>query len=823
MSISTEQLIAATYVAFFNRAPDADGLAFWAAEAERTGLNDVQLAGALAAGFVSHPSFDEIYGGMTDEAFVNAIYVNVGGKNADAAGLANATAALAAGATRASVVADFVFGVLNIPADVLDELVRSGEITEAEAADAVARTAYLTNRSEVALAFTRTLGERSNLDVGTDALDQASLERDAAYLASVAIVSDVTESPASRDAALALLATDPSIEDILLEYGIEVPGGASPVYNLITGSEDADLLQGTAGADRIEAGGGNDRLNGRAGDDELDGGTGADSVVYVFGDLPPGSDLAADISPSGISFDATGVAATGFGLIDADILSTDMVSNVETVGVFGSNFADSIIGGATDDFLAGGLGDDVISGGDGNDIMVGQAGDDRLMGGAGNDILGDDLVGFETFGGSGAGNDVLSGGDGDDSFLASAGNDSIDGGPGSDGVFYELGALGEGVSFSAFGVGLDGSGVISLEGLGTAVVSSIEAIALTGTNFEDTIIGSALADNLAGGSGNDGFLGSPGNDTINGGPGSDQLGYVFGEPFDVPDDPLFASVRIWFEDFDSPLWNVQSSINLDASSVDASGSGVISVAGWGEDTVSDLNSIAVVGSAFDDTISLGATDDVVIGDGGDDVLSGGGGFNVFFGDDGNDTIIGGPDTDWVLYLFNAGAQAAISVDASGVDANGSGVVHSGPPGTDTLSNVEVLLVYGSVFFDDTLIGGGTSDGLSGLGGNDTLIGGGGNDLLNGGPGKDSLQGGAGSDVFQFNAGAGQDTVLDFNIEEDSLELRDGLTGSSTQVDTSDPNDTAADTAPDSTRVVFSDGGEVLLLGVLLTDQELFGG
>lgn len=68
---------------------------------------------------------------------------------------------------------------------------------------------------------------------------------------------------------------------------------------------------------------------------------------------------------------------------------------------------------------------------------------------------------------------------------------------------------------------------------------------------------------------------------------------------------------------------------------------------------------------------------------------------------------------------------------------------------------------------DDLLRGGT--------GNDTLIGGDGNDTLIGGVGLDMLTGGCGIDTFVLAANTGTDTITDFNVHEDLLQLAGGLT------------------------------------------------
>jgi len=81
--------------------------------------------------------------------------------------------------------------------------------------------------------------------------------------------------------------------------------------------------------------------------------------------------------------------------------------------------------------------------------------------------------------------------------------------------------------------------------------------------------------------------------------------------------------------------------------------------------------------------------------------------------------------------------------------------------------------------DDFLMGNKGSDTLNGLGGNDVLFGGtqddflfggDGDDRLSGDRGQDELTGGAGADTFIFKKKPGHDTVFDFDVTEDVIEI-----------------------------------------------------
>ncbi|RVG28522.1 calcium-binding protein, partial [Sinorhizobium meliloti] len=68
--------------------------------------------------------------------------------------------------------------------------------------------------------------------------------------------------------------------------------------------------------------------------------------------------------------------------------------------------------------------------------------------------------------------------------------------------------------------------------------------------------------------------------------------------------------------------------------------------------------------------------------------------------------------------------------------------------------------------------------LTGNSGNNGLNGAGGNDLIDGGLGNDSLRGSTGLDTFLFstalNAVTNVDTILDFNIADDTVRLENAI-------------------------------------------------
>ena len=186
--------------------------------------------------------------------------------------------------------------------------------------------------------------------------------------------------------------------------------------------------------------------------------------------------------------------------------------------------------------------------------------------------------------------------------------------------------------------------------------------------------------------------------------------------------------------------------------------------------------------------SAGVQRDEIHGGFGQDRLIGGSGVDLLFGDEGSDTLEGGLGDD----VLNGGSGDDFAVFAGNRSdyqwsVNGNVITITGPEGTDTLVDVELLrfadelvsltgvgvrvmglggddVLHGSELAD-VLDGGEVPplvaangsdhnghDQLFGYGGDDVLIGGGQNDLLVGGEGDDTIIGGTGYDVSGY-AGA----------------------------------------------------------------------
>lgn len=154
-----------------------------------------------------------------------------------------------------------------------------------------------------------------------------------------------------------------------------------------TGNVRGDL-RGQTGDDIINGGPspGSNILNGGAGRDTLTGGPTFDMLVGG-----PGPDV---LSGGGGTTDLVNYQESGAGVVvDIDNTADDGVAgegdNVRTdvEFIYGSEFGDTITGGAASDILSGFGGNDVLVGGAGNDTISGGTGNDTMSGGTGNDTL----------------------------------------------------------------------------------------------------------------------------------------------------------------------------------------------------------------------------------------------------------------------------------------------------------------------------------------------------------------------------------------------------------------------------------------------------
>ncbi|MFG6487753.1 PA14 domain-containing protein [Roseateles sp. BYS78W] len=569
-------------------------------------------------------------------------------------------------------------------------------------------------------------------------------------------------------------------------------GVVFPAYGLgdiIDGGAGNDTINGLVGADKLYGGAGNDTLDGGAGNDWLVGGAGADKLIGGTG-----NDTASyEGSPSGVDVDlAAGTASGG----DADGDTLDGIENLS-----GSGGNDVLRGDSGANKLDGGAGNDILEGRGGADVLVGGAGIDTAVysgssagvtidlaagTGKGGEAEGDTLTQIENVIGSDhddvlrgdAGANVLQGGAGDDVLEGRGGADSLQGGAGNDTASYASSTAGVTVSL---GTG-QGSG-------GDATGDRLQDIEnLTGSGFNDVLIGDAGDNKLDGGAGDDELEGGAGADQLIGGDGKDTASYIdaqTGVTVSLADPSLntgeakgdtFQSIEnlagsenddtLIGDGFDNVLIGNPGNDNLqggagDDTLIGGAGADVMD-GGDGNDTASYADSQEGVkvdlsgttansgGDAAGDVLThienlIGSRfSDRLVGDAGNNVLDGGRGNDVLIGGAGADTLIGGDGSDTADYSTST---VAVQINLT------TGVVTGGDATGDTFQSIENL-TGGSG--DDQLTGEASANTLIGNAGNDTLVGLAGNDTLDGGDGDDTLDGGTGADVLI--GGAGTDTA-----------------------------------------------------------------
>lgn len=261
-----------------------------------------------------------------------------------------------------------------------------------------------------------------------------------------------------------------------------------------------------------------------------------------------------------------------------------------------------------------------------NVVIVPGARIETAFGGSGNDVMTGDELGNALFGGGG-----------DDRLDGAAGNDLLDGGAGSDTAAYASAP-------SPVRVNLNLTTVQDTLGGGFDTLIGVENV--TGSAFDDLLVGNAGNNTLTGGAGADVFDGGLGDDVIDGGDGGDLVSYLYAG----------GGVRV-------SLGTTTAQNTLSA----------------GTDTISNVES--VLGSVFNDQLTGSAAANVLIGGDGYDILIGGGSFDV---------LLGGAAADYFIFTgigdSSAAAPDIIADFQPGSDKVDFRPLYSGPADRMTLAS-----------------------------------------------------------------------------------------------------------------------------------------
>jgi Ca2+-binding RTX toxin-like protein len=594
----------------------------------------------------------------------------------------------------------------------------------------------------------------------------------------------------------------------------------------ITLADGGSYVFARAGADTLMGGSGDDNFYPGSGADSVDGGAGFDIVNYRDDGNDSGTPAT---STQGVSVNLkTGTATDNWG-------TTDTLKSIELV--WGSIYNDNLVGGDTANGAFQTDGFEGFRGEEGNDTIDGGTGFDRVyydnspfavsvtLGGSSTGTARDGwrsdnsnpasdgtdtLINIEEVRGS-AYNDTLTGSDEAgryESFEGRAGNDIIDGKGGTDRANYQTSPNAVNVNLAS-GTARDGwrSNNSDPASDGTDTLISIEEV--RGSNFNDTIVGSADGNVIQGQSGDDLISGGDGGDTMTGGAGNDTLDGGAQRLLPNPSDTANVSNEFDVAIYSDATEGVTVSLGADGMSGSATGPGVgtdvlrdieFVIGSRFADQITGSNRIGVEifrGGAGDDTIrggdpsgtdlgfsyadyrdasaavtvdlaagsaSGGDGNDVLIGIAGaqgsqhNDTLLGSSADNILEGRAGDDVLNGFAGQDWVLYT-NASGPINVNLGAGSA---------SGADGNDTLISIEN--VRGSAS-SDTLTGSDEGNDFQGRAGDDTISALGGDDTIHGGQGNDSIDGGAGTDTARFtgvkadytvtlNQGSGVITVTD---------------------------------------------------------------
>lgn len=473
-----------------------------------------------------------------------------------------------------------------------------------------------------------------------------------------------------------------------------------------------------------------------------------------------------------------------YGLDGNDIIVTSYLAGGND-RVYGGNGHDDISTGTGDDYLDGGVGDDSLNPGAGINTIVGGEGRDRMVYqfetrnitahwlgngvtdvfingvlsdqfsgiegmilGKGNDTITTDDAIVHTFYIIGGGNDAITGGNLTDNFSCYdfLGTVAIDGGGGYDGLDFGSQTLIYKDAEKSIEVDLT-SNTAKVDGQFYAAFMNIEGFGGGGNNDTFTRDKDLNLNSINAGAGDDVYYAGLGRNYFDGQDGIDSLDLSQSTKAAVNQKIVFSPLitqQYLKTDGECFFNNVEKVIGTNFNDkLTLSGGTVYLDGGLGNDTL--------VGAAFNDSLYGGA---------GNDSLTGGAGNDSLFGGEGNDTLTGGAGNDTVY----AGAGDDTVTTTSGADW-----VYGGD-GNDKLTGSKDSDHLQGESGNDLISGAAGNDALWGSAGNDSINGGAGIDYIWGGAGNDTLTGGADRDRFHFGQsgalGAGNlDTITDFKNDD----------------------------------------------------------
>ena len=175
--------------------------------------------------------------------------------------------------------------------------------------------------------------------------------------------------------------------------------------------------------------------------------------------------------------------------------------------------------------------------------------------------------------------------------------------------------------------------------------------------------------------------------------------------------------------------------------------------GAGLDTLINIENL--IGSGFNDNLIGNTKNNRLNGGVGNDTLDGGAGSDSMIGGLGNDSFVVNVAGDVITENLN-----------QGTDTVNSSVTYTLP------ANLENLTLTGTSAINGT--GNSLVNIITGNAANNQINGGAGNDTINGGIGIDRLTGGIGNDIFRFTTTGHIDTITDYNVANDTIQLENAI-------------------------------------------------
>ena len=410
--------------------------------------------------------------------------------------------------------------------------------------------------------------------------------------------------------------------------------------------------------------------------------------------------------------------------------------------LIGTPVPETLNGAGGNDTLNGGAGTDNLLGGDGDDILIGGAGIDRLSGGAGNDRL-DPGLDYDYF-----------------NFPSGLGRDPelrgrIDGGAGVDTLVLDYSNSSESLILSASALFASGE------------VTGIEALSITGSQYNDSITGGAAANSLLGGGGFDIIRGGGGDDFLDSGaPANPSVGIVqdggLTSATALPLDDLISGGTINFSVRSNATW---------VQFLDQSDGTYYSFTTREADTLLDLflNFSTFGSNQFYAVEIIGTQGSIGWVNGSSTILPTVGTYTL--------RVVAGSGNQWAATQLDVTLMLSTSqsYDVSGnmlyggtgddtfvVRATTDQVIELAGEGTDTVRSFVTYSLAANIE-NLSLDGTGAINATGNAAGN-VIIGNLGSNTISGGSGVDTLTGGGGNDVFQDSVtNLAGDTITDLTV------------------------------------------------------------